>query len=122
MYLIDKLVLLAERPDGDESAEGVREVREDGCAADALKALELPGSASVEVLEPPVDADHHDGEEDEEGRLDGVDDQRGGADEANQDETLKTSPVTPKLSIMSSVSSNRNAFILKIISHSLSKY
>ena len=91
MYLVDKLVLLSERPDGDESAEGVREVWEDGCAADALEALELPGGAPVEVLEPPVDADHDDGEEDEERRLDGVHDEGGGADQAHQNESLKTS-------------------------------
>ena len=41
------------------------------------------------MLEPPVDADHHDGEEDEERRLDGVHDEGGGADQAHQNEALK---------------------------------
>ena len=62
---------------------------EDGRAAYALEALEFSGGAPVEVLEPPVDADHDDGEDDEHGRLDGVDDERGGADEADENETLK---------------------------------
>ena len=43
MHLVDEFVLLSECPDGDESAEGVGEVGEDGRAADALEALEFPG-------------------------------------------------------------------------------
>ena len=63
-------------------------MREDGRAADALEALELSGGAAVEVLEPPIDADHDDGEDDEKGRLDGVDDKCRGAYEADKNETL----------------------------------
>ena len=86
--LVDELVLLAKGPDCHEAAEGIGKVGEDGRAADALEALEFSGGAAVEVLQPPVDADHDDGEDDEEGRLDGVDDERRGAYEADENETL----------------------------------
>ena len=64
---------------------------EDGRATYALEALEFSGGAPVEVLQPPVDADHDHGKDDEQGRLDGVDDEGGGADEADENETLKVS-------------------------------